>query len=542
MGRAAARRASRSPAPPTDLVDNLAALAVIVGTVLVLRGVGLWFTDGLAIVGGLAAAGLALVWGRAGGPDELMEGTSPLRIAVGVLLVATGFVAFVALTGDFATLGRSLLGALVAAAGLVLLLGPRLARLAGDLADERRARIRSEERAEIATHLHDGVLQTLALIQRRAGDEREVAALARRQERELREWLYGGGRPRSEGSSDAGLASELAFELGEVEDVHRVRVELVCVGDAPLDEGVAALVAAAREAATNAARHAGVEQVDVYVEVGDDVIEAFVRDRGTGFDPDAVPDDRRGLADSVIGRMQRAGGTRARARHARCRHRGDAAAPEAPAVTRRVFLVDDHALFRAGVRAELEGFHEVVGEAGDVEEAVARILATQPEVVLLDVHLPGGGGEQVPARLLPTHPELTFLALSVSDAPDDVIRVIRAGARGYVTKSITGDELADAVERVAAGDAVFSPRLAGFVLDAFAGAAVAPHDAELDQLTPRERDVLRLIARGYTYKEIARELFLSVKTIETHVSAVLRKLQLSNRHELGRWATDRRLL
>ena len=237
-----------SPAPPTDLVDNLAALAVIVGTVLVLRGVGLWFTDGLAIVGGLAAAGLALVWGRAGGPDELMEGTSPLRIAVGVLLVATGFVVFVALTGDFATLGRSLLGALVAAAGLVLLLGPRLARLAGDLADERRARIRSEERAEIATHLHDGVLQTLALIQRRAGDEREVAALARRQERELREWLYGGGRPRSEDSSDAGLASELAFELGEVEDVHRVRVELVCVGDAPLDEGVAALVAAAREA------------------------------------------------------------------------------------------------------------------------------------------------------------------------------------------------------------------------------------------------------------------------------------------------------
>jgi signal transduction histidine kinase len=297
------------PASPTALIDNLAALAIIVGAVLVLRGVGLWFTDGLAIVGGLAAAGLALVWGRAGGPDELMEGTSPLRIAVGVLLVATGFVVFVALTGDFATLGRSLLGALVAAAGLVLLLGPRLARLAGDLADERRARIRSEERAEIATHLHDGVLQTLALIQRRAGDEREVAALARRQERELREWLYGGGRTRSEGLSDAGLASELAFELGEVEDVHRVRVELVCVGDAPLDEGVAALVAAAREASTNAARHAGVEQVDVYVEVGDELIEAFVRDRGTGFDPEAVPDDRRGLAESVIGRMQRAGGS-----------------------------------------------------------------------------------------------------------------------------------------------------------------------------------------------------------------------------------------
>jgi DNA-binding NarL/FixJ family response regulator len=211
-------------------------------------------------------------------------------------------------------------------------------------------------------------------------------------------------------------------------------------------------------------------------------------------------------------------------------------------VTVRVFLVDDHALFRTGVRAELLSRHEIVGEAADVDTAVARIPSTRPEVVLLDVHLPGGGGVEILHRLLATESEVRFLALSVSDAPEDVIAVIRAGARGYVTKSITGDELAEAVTRVAAGDAVFSPRLAGFVLDAFAGTSAPPLDSELDALTPRERDVLRLIARGYTYKEIARELVLSVKTIETHVSAVLRKLQLSNRYELSRWATDRRLL
>jgi DNA-binding NarL/FixJ family response regulator len=212
------------------------------------------------------------------------------------------------------------------------------------------------------------------------------------------------------------------------------------------------------------------------------------------------------------------------------------------AVTRvRVFLVDDHALFRSGVRNELSTWHDIVGEAGDVDEAVAAIPAARPDVVLLDVHLPGGGGVEVLRRLAP-HTDARFLALSVSDAPDDVIAVIRSGARGYVTKSIDAAELADAVARVAAGDAVFSPRLAGFVLDAFAGSVAPAADPELDQLTPREREVMRLIARGYTYKEAAGELFLSVKTIETHVSAVLRKLQLSNRHELTRWAADRRIL
>jgi DNA-binding NarL/FixJ family response regulator len=208
----------------------------------------------------------------------------------------------------------------------------------------------------------------------------------------------------------------------------------------------------------------------------------------------------------------------------------------------RVVLVDDHRLFRAGVRAELGDGIEVVGEAEDVVSAVASIAATAPDVVLLDVHLPGGGGVEVLRQVLPALPDVRFLAVSVSDAADDVIGTIRAGARGYVTKTISGADLADAVTRVAAGDAVFSPRLAGFVLDAFAATDAPAIDPELDALTQREREVLRLIARGYAYKEIAKELFISVKTVETHVSSVLRKLQLSNRHELTRWATDRRLV
>jgi DNA-binding NarL/FixJ family response regulator len=209
----------------------------------------------------------------------------------------------------------------------------------------------------------------------------------------------------------------------------------------------------------------------------------------------------------------------------------------------RVFLVDDHQMFRAGVRAELGDLVEVLGEAADVESAVQGIRATNPEVVLLDVHLPGGGGRAVLETLKPERPDLVFLALSVSDAAEDVIAVIRAGARGYVTKTISADELATAITRVRDGDAVFSPRLAGFVLDAFSGdppPTVA--DPQLEQLSPREREVMRLIARGYTYKEIARQLSLSVKTVETHVSAVLRKLQLSSRHELTRWATERRIV
>ncbi len=207
----------------------------------------------------------------------------------------------------------------------------------------------------------------------------------------------------------------------------------------------------------------------------------------------------------------------------------------------RVVLVDDHRMFRTGVRAELGDGVNIVGEAEDVDSAVAVIGATKPDVVLLDVHLPGGGGRTVLERCA-TLTDVKFLALSVSDAAEDVIGVIRGGARGYVTKTITGPELVTAIRRVAEGDAVFSPRLAGFVLDAFAATDVPAIDEELDRLTQREREVMRLIARGYTYKEVAKELFISVKTVETHVSAVLRKLQLSNRHELTRWATARRLV
>jgi DNA-binding NarL/FixJ family response regulator len=211
----------------------------------------------------------------------------------------------------------------------------------------------------------------------------------------------------------------------------------------------------------------------------------------------------------------------------------------------RVFVVDDHRLFRAGVQAEIGQRVTLVGDAGDVDEAIQGIRATKPDVVLLDVHMPGGGGAAVISAVHETHPDVRFLALSVSDAAEDVIRVIRAGARGYVTKTISPDDLVTAVDRVHQGDAVFSPRLAGFVLDAFAGdlpAGMGSDDPELDQLTTREKEVLRHIARGYTYKEIAGRLFISVKTVETHVSAVLRKLQLSNRHELTAWAAGRDLL
>jgi DNA-binding NarL/FixJ family response regulator len=210
-----------------------------------------------------------------------------------------------------------------------------------------------------------------------------------------------------------------------------------------------------------------------------------------------------------------------------------------------VVIVDDHQLFRAGVRAELDGLVEVLGDAATVEDATRLVLDAEPDVVLLDVQMPGGGGAEVIRQVAGRRPAQRFLALSVSDAPDDVIAIIRAGARGYVTKTISGPELADAVHRVADGDAVFSPRLAGFVLDAFAGDATLPPaevDPQLDQLTAREREVLRHIARGYLYKEIAARLSISSKTVEAHVSAVLRKLQLSNRHELSRWAVERRLV
>jgi DNA-binding NarL/FixJ family response regulator len=208
----------------------------------------------------------------------------------------------------------------------------------------------------------------------------------------------------------------------------------------------------------------------------------------------------------------------------------------------RLIIVDDHDLFRAGVRAGLSSGIEVVGEAADAEAAVELILERVPDVVLLDVHLPGGGGQQVVRLVKARHPDIAFLALSASDAATDVVSVVRAGARGYVTKTISAPELTEAIHRVAAGDVVFSPRLAGFVLDAFSAIPVGDIDSELDQLTEREREVLQFIARGYTYRETGEALFISVKTVETHVSSVLRKLQLSNRSELTRWAVERKLI
>ncbi|MEU3331200.1 LuxR C-terminal-related transcriptional regulator [Glutamicibacter creatinolyticus] len=216
--------------------------------------------------------------------------------------------------------------------------------------------------------------------------------------------------------------------------------------------------------------------------------------------------------------------------------------PEAPI---RVLLVDDHAIFRSGLKSDLDPDLKVVGEAGTVEQAIEQITALRPDVVLLDVHLPGGrggGGAEVLRGCAHLLAQTRFLALSVSDAAHDVVTVIRSGARGYVTKSISGPEISDAVRRVAGGDAVFSPRLAGFVLDAFGSSQPEQIDTELDLLSDRELQVMRLIARGYSYKEVAKELFISIKTVESHVSNVLRKLQLSNRHELTRWAVDRKIL
>ncbi len=207
-----------------------------------------------------------------------------------------------------------------------------------------------------------------------------------------------------------------------------------------------------------------------------------------------------------------------------------------------VYLVDDHRLFLSGVKAELAEDFRIVGSAFDVDTAIVEIRGLNPDVVLVDVHMPDGGGIAVIEGVDESNPDVKFLALSVSDQAEDVIAMIRAGARGYVTKTIEPPDLAEAVRRISSGDAVFSPRLAGFVLDAFAGAIPAEKDPELDQLTPREKDVLRLIARGFAYKQVARKLEISIKTVETHVSSVLRKLQLSNRHELARWASKRHIV
>ena len=293
---------------PGNMVDTLAVLAVVAGAVLLLGQFTAWLPSEVVVPALLATAGAGVAWGwggRAGAAGGRRERLRPLFVAVGVSLVLIGGFATLAALGDLKSIGRSAAGAAVLVAGAVLLLAPGMARLARNLTDERRQRIRSEERAEVAAHLHDGVLQTLALIQKRAGDDKAVRSLARRQERELRSWLYGV----TNGQADATVATLFRRELDELEDHYAVRFDAVLVGDAPLDDAGRALVAAGREAALNAARHAGVDTVDVYLEVEPDRVSLFVRDRGSGFDPAAVPADRRGLADSISARVRRHGGT-----------------------------------------------------------------------------------------------------------------------------------------------------------------------------------------------------------------------------------------
>ena len=429
----------------------LAGLGVVIAGSLLLHAIGL---SDRAVAGiALVSAGLAVAWRRGGG----LRPEAPLSYA-GYALVGIGAVILLAAGGDAPA---PLLAPGAVAGGLLLIAGPWLWRLAVERDAERAARIRSEERSDVAARVHDSVLQTLALIQRHSDEPRRVASLARRQEREIRGWLYADRPLGDDGSS---VVAALSSAAADVEDVFGVRIELASSGDAEAD---GAIVLAAREAMTNAAKFAGVEEIDVYAEVTRE------RDRGVrpgprrrlrpGCRPRGPPRHRR--VDPRAPRACRRLGVR-RLDTGRG-HRGRASHPPERVVSRRVVLVDDHGLFLAGVRAELGDAVEVVGEAGTVAAAIPLIKELEPEVVLLDVHLPDGSGEAIIDAVAPERPDVRFLALSVSDAAEDVIAIIRAGARGYVTKTISGEELAAAIERVASGDAVFSPRLAGFVLDAY---------------------------------------------------------------------------
>ena len=436
------------------------------------------------------------------------------------------------------------LAVVVAAVALGLILAPFLWRLGRNLAVERAERIRSQERAELAAHLHDSVLQTLTLMQKRADDPREVAALARRQERELRAWLFDG----SAGDRGDSLAAAIEAVAAEVEDAHAVAIDVVAVGDRPLDERGAALVAATREALTNAAKFAAdAGAVAVYAEMGPDRAQVFVRDRGAGLRPGdraGGPPRRAGVDHRQDGAPRRQGDGQLGARRRDRGRAGDGGEARMSAPMPSVVIVDDHAIFRSGVRAELEGLVDVRGDVGSVEEAVRMIVRRAP-------------------RRRPARRPHARRRRGRGDPPDRGrepgaavprplgLRRRRGRDRGRARRRPRlrdEDDLrprAGRRRRAACATATPSsrPRLAGFVLDAFAGKITeAEADPELDQLTTREREVLRLIARGYLYKEIALELSISPKTVEAHVSAVLRKLQLSNRHELSRWAVERRLV
>jgi len=433
-------------------------------------------------------------------------------------------------------------------AAIVIVFGPWWLSLLRDLMAERQARARAEERAQMAAHVHDSVLQTLALIQRSAEDPTQVVRLARAQERELRSWLFeADSRQHREHATTLSEGIEVLQQ--QVEADHGVTVEVVVVGDCDLSDALRALLEATREATVNAASGRAQRRSPSMQRSSATPSRSSYAIGDGGSTPARSPTTARASPTrSVTGCTISAGPRssarrRAAAQRSSCRCRAASWCDDRPGAP-RIFLVEDHAVFRAGVRAELGDAVEVVGEADEADAAIELICERSPDVVLLDVHLPGGGGQAVLAGC--SHPSRGQVprALGVR-RPEDVIAVIRAGARGYLTKTVSGRPAPGRLP-VAAGDAVFSPRLAGFVLDAFAGGRVP---ATSPPVSTRARPDLASRARsappdrqGYTYKEVARDLMISTKTVESHVSSVLRKLQLSTRHELTKWATDRRLV
>ena len=483
-------------------------VGAIIGTILNATNTLDWRDMGSIIT---IVSGISLVWSQSRNVSSWRSLRFIGAVFGGIVLLSLGVVMVASRDNPPIILLRGGLIGAALVAGVLFALVPMWLRTTKDLSQAQAQRVRESERADIAAHLHDSVLQALTLIRASAEDPARVRAIALTEERELRAWLYTGHAQAADS-----LEAAVTEAVVGVESRYGVPISVVVVGDMRPGPGELALVAALAEACQNAVRH-GAPPVSVYVEVRPEAVEAFIKDSGEGSERAALG------------------------------YPGRNSAQREDPVTIRILVIDDHPMVRAGVRAELENSGadlEVVGDASDVEGAIAACRALTPDVALLDVHLPGGnggGGAEVASTCRDIE-GLHFLALSVSDAAEDVVQVIRAGARGYVTKSIATPDLVEAIGRVAAGDAAFSPRLAGFVLDAFGTGEVSTTDTELDLLSAREQEVMRLIARGYTYKEVAHDLFISIKTVETHVSSVLRKLQLSNRNELTRWAMQRHIV